>query len=173
MTRKKQILSNILPAACLLLVVMLLASQNANAQRSSLLTSDAVIHRAGLMVEWSSQTPVGPANNLVDWELLIDENQATTTVEVRTGNRREVISQYDRNPLGELLGVAGAEKLGQARKEHMLAEFAARGKKDAEVTVKTFQQPKATIFLMSDSGEVTALDAVSYTHLTLPTILLV
>ena len=159
MTYQRQLLFNISLTVCVLLVATRLLSTEAKAQGGSVLVSDATIHRAGLLVEWSSQAPVGASNQLVDWELLIDENQATTTVEVRAGNRREVISQHDRNPLGEPLGVAGAQKLGQARKEHMLAEFAARGKKDIEVTVETFQQPKATMFLMSDSGDVTAFDA--------------
>ena len=159
MTYQRQFLFNISLTVCALLAGVTLFPAELNAQGGGVLASDGTIHRAGLLVEWSSQAPVGSSNQLIDWELLIDENQATTTVEVQAGNRREVISQYDRNPLGELLGVAGAQKLAEARKEHMLAEFAARGKKDVEVTVQTFQQPKATMFLMSDSGDVTAFDA--------------
>ena len=162
MIYQKLILPNLPKITFAFLLGIAIVPSDLHAQRvqgGSVLASDAVIHRAGLMVEWSSQAPVGASNQLVDWELMIDENQATTTVEVRSGNRREVISEYDRNALGELLGVAGAEELGQARREHMLAELAARGKKDVEVTLQTFQQPKAILFLLSDSGDVTALDA--------------
>ncbi len=145
--------------ACVLLFGVICIPADAVAQREGILTSDALIHQAGLMVEWSSQAPVGVSNQLVDWELLIDENQATTTVEVRAGARREVISQFDRNPRGEIMGVEGAESAAQDRREYLLAEFAARGIKDAEVKVEKFQQPKATLFLMTDSGDVTAVDA--------------
>lgn len=145
--------------ASVLLLGVTCIPNNAVAQRQGILTSDAVIHQAGLMVEWSSQAPVGASNHLVDWELFIDENQATTTVEVRTGGRREVISQYDRNPRGEILGVEGAVEAAQDRREYLLAELAARGKKDVEVKVEKFQQPKSTLFLMTDSGDVTAVDA--------------
>jgi outer membrane protein assembly factor BamB len=144
--------------ACTVIGLTLWAG-TASAQSGSILTSDAVIHQAGLMVEWSSQAPVGASNRLVDWELFVDENQATTTIEVTTGSRREVISQFDRNARGDVMGVEGAEKFAQARKEHILAELAARGKKDVAVTIRKFQQPKATLFLMTDSGDVTAIDA--------------
>ena len=159
MPYRNSVLIQLNNVALIFLVSLLFMPREAPAQTGRILTSDAIIHQAGLMVEWSSQAPVGASNRLVDWELFVDENQATTTIEVRSDDRRELISQYDRNPRGDVLGVEGAQKLAQARKEHMLAELNARGKKDVEVTIETFQQPKSTLFLMTDSGDVSAVDA--------------
>lgn len=159
MLNRTLVLSYAKRLSCVLFLCGVSLPSHVVAQPNAILTSDAVVHRAGLVVEWTSHAPVAASSELIDWELLIDENQATTTIEVRAGNRREVISQYDRNPRGDILGVAGAEKLAQDRRDYMLAELAARGKKDVEVTIEKFQQPKAMLIIMTGSGDVAALDA--------------
>ena len=55
MTYQRQLLFNISLTVCVLLVATRLLSTEAKAQGGSVLVSDATIHRAGLLVEWSSQ----------------------------------------------------------------------------------------------------------------------
>ena len=150
--------STLLAVGASLLVTAPVVGQSAG---STVGASDAVIHRAGLMVEWSSQAPVGVASELIDWELFVDENSATTTFEVTAGNRREIISQFDRNARGEILGIEGAERPAETRREYLIALHKARGKDDVEVKVQRFQKPTATIYAMSNRGEIAALDADS------------
>lgn len=120
---------------------------------------DTQIASAGLKVEWFSQVPVGAADRLIDWELVVDENQSTTSFEVTAGDRREVIWETDRNAFGQPYGIEGARNQANVRKDVITAELKFEGVENPQVEVKQYTRPTSTIYTLTGNGEAAAIDA--------------
>ena len=63
------------------------------AQANDDIVSDAIIHRAGLQVEWSTQSGAGTRGQIVDWYLNVNENKATTFYSITAGQFNEKFSE--------------------------------------------------------------------------------
>jgi len=123
--------------------------------------SDASAASAGLSVAWSMQLQISAREELVDWQLVVDENRATTYVVIEYGKRKEVIAESDLSPFGVPYGVEGAEKAAADRKE--IIEYSLRndGKEDVEVNISSYSLPKSSLYALGQSGQVVCLDADS------------
>jgi len=121
--------------------------------------SDANASQAGLTVAWSTQADISSKASLVDWQLVVDEDQATTYYVISWEKRKEVIAQTDISPFGIPYGVDGAKKAAESRKE--IIEYSLRndGKEDVEVKITDYTLPRSTIFALGASGRVICLDA--------------
>lgn len=125
------------------------------------MASETLVDKAGLTVDWFAQSGIGPRDEIVDWALNIDENNATTFYVVAAGNIREVISEHSLNAFGEPFGKDGAVEYIEIRKEVIAAELKSEGITDAEIKVEQFTLPETTVYLITGEGLVVALDAES------------
>lgn len=121
--------------------------------------SDALIHRAGLQVEWFSHAGTGVRGEVVDWHLHINENKPTTFFTIRSGGYREKFSQNKLSPFGKPYGIDGALEYAAVRKEILTAEFKNRGTEEPQVMIDQYTLPESTIYLLTNSGMVKAIDA--------------
>ena len=121
--------------------------------------SDATASQAGLTVAWSTQVKISSKAELVDWQLIVDENQSTTYFVISHGKRKEVIAENDISPFGVKYGIEGAKLAAEDRKEIIEKELANVGKEDVEVTITDYTLPKSTLFALGESGQVVSLDA--------------
>ncbi len=148
-------------AFCLAIVV---AAITGNVHAHDGMISSAAIEPIGLTVEWFNQVDVGPNGKVVDIHLDVNEDKATTYFATKYGSTRTVISQNHLNAFGEPMGVDGAEKYVNERKQILEMELAAAGRK-VDVTIEKYTLPKSTLYTMTSSGVVTALDADTGQHL--------
>ncbi len=123
--------------------------------------SDAIIHRAGLQVEWNTHSGVGIRDRVVDWHLDVNENKPTTYFTIRAGQYREKFSQNKISPFGKPYGIDGAIEYASVRKEVLTAELENDGVKDPKILVDQYTLPESTIYLLTSSGDVKAIDADS------------
>ena len=121
--------------------------------------SDATASRAGLKVAWSTQAEISPKSELVDWELIVDEDNATTYFVIEYGKRKEVIAENDISPFGKPYGIEGAKKAAQYRKEDIQFALNNDGKKDVEIKISSYTLPRSTLFVLGARGQVISLDA--------------
>jgi outer membrane protein assembly factor BamB len=121
--------------------------------------SDANASQAGLTVAWSTQADISSKGSLVDWQLVVDEDQATTYYVISWGKRKEVIAQTDLSPFGVPYGVDGARTAAENRKEIIEAELRNDRIEDVEVKITDYTLPRSTIFALGASGRVICLDA--------------
>lgn len=123
------------------------------------LVSDALVDKAGMTVDWFAQSGIGPRDEIADWDLNINENKATTYFVVEAGNMREIISENSPNAFGQPFGKDGAVEYLEIRKDVIAAELKNEGITDVEIKVDQFTLPESTIYLMTGTGLVVALDA--------------
>ncbi len=140
-----------------LIAVVFVQTESVEAQEGFL--SDANAARAGLKVAWSTQVEISSKAKLVDWQLVVDENQATTYYVISYGSRKEVIAETDISAFGVPYGIEGAKQAAEDRKE--IIEFALRndGKEDVKVEISDYSLPRSTLFALGASGQVICLDA--------------
>ena len=125
------------------------------------IASNAVIHKAGLTVDWFTNVGDGVDGSIVDWVLNVNEDKATTYFVIEAGNYREVISQHDLGPDGEPYGLDRAVERIEVRKEVLMAEFKNEGIIDVEIKIDQFSLPESTIYSLTREGQVSAIDADS------------
>ncbi len=149
----------------LLFLTLALTANLAFAQRG--FVSNANASAAGLNVAWSTQLGISARGKLVDWQLIVDEDNSTVYYVVTAGNRRELYAQSDLNPFGQPWGVDGAKAKAEERKELLDLEYKYY-EKDIEVTVSSFVVPNTTILALGGDGRVVSIDgntgAVNWTQ---------
>ncbi|MFK7770171.1 MAG: PQQ-binding-like beta-propeller repeat protein [Mariniblastus sp.] len=143
----------------LLIAVAFLAANIGSVKSCDEVASDAVIHRAGLKVDWFTHSGVGARGKLVDWHLTVNEDKPTTFFVIEAGTYREKFSQNKLNAFGKPFGVDDAVDYCQIRKEVLEAELANDGKTDVEVKIDQYTLPESTIYTMTDSGLVKSINA--------------
>jgi outer membrane protein assembly factor BamB len=142
-----------------LLMALLILAFNADGSADEGIASSTMVERAGLTVDWFAQSGIGARGEIVDWDLNINENNATTYYVVEAGNFREVISERSLNSFGEPFGKDGAVEYIEIRKEIIAAELKNNGDADVEIKVDQYTLPETTIYLMTSEGLVSAIDA--------------
>jgi hypothetical protein len=125
------------------------------------IASDAIINRAGLTVEWFTHSGVSSSGELADWHINVDENKSTTFFTIEAGSYREKFSQHTLGPSGKPYGIDGALEYAAIRKEVLEAELANEGLKDVEVKIDQYSLPETTVYIMTSSGVVKAIDGDS------------
>lgn len=147
-----------LPTICLAIAVVMTSLTTLTARGNDGIASDAVIDRAGLTIDWFTHSGAGATSQLVDWQLVINENKATTFFTISAGSYRETFSEKNISPFGKPFGMDGAVAFASIRKEVLEAELKSDGI-DQEVKVSQYALPESTIYMMMNSGLVKALDA--------------
>jgi len=150
-------IGNIALSAFVLTCMMTVSLVSANND----VVSNAIIHRAGLQVEWFTHSGAGTRDSLVDWHLFVNENKPTTYFTIRTGNYRETFSGKKLDPFGKPLGMDGLVEYAALRKEILTAEFKNEGVEDPQIRVDQYTLPESTLYLLTSTGEVKAIDADS------------
>lgn len=130
------------------------------------IASDAVIHRAGLKVDWSAHSGASGRGKLVDWHLTVNEDKPTTYFTITAtspGQRtyRENFSEHKISPFGVPYGVDDAVEYCGDRKEVILAEYANDGISDVEVKIDQYTLPESTIYTLTDAGLIKSINADS------------
>ena len=150
--------SNRTNALLLALVACLsIFANESQAQRG--FVSDASAANAGLAVAWSTQLEISVKEELVDWQLVVDENRATTYVVIEYEKRKEVISESDLSPFGVPYGIEGAQQAAEDRKEIIEYRLRNDGKEDVEVSISSYSLPKSSLYALGQSGQVICLNA--------------
>jgi len=149
--------SSYVVAGCFCLAVGLIGNPT-SAIGNDGITSDAVIHRAGLKVEWFTHSGVGPSNKLVDWDINVNENKSTTFFTIKAGKYQEKFSQNTISPFGRPYGIDGAEEYATVRVDVIKAEFANEGKPDMEVKIDRYTLPQTTIYSLTSNAIAKAID---------------
>lgn len=132
------------------------------AQAKDDIVSDAIIHRAGLQVEWSTQSGAGARGKIVDWYLNVNENKATTYYSITAGKFSEKFSEKTLNSFGKPLSQDesfGVAEYIDVRKKVLAAELKYLGEEDADIKVDQYSLPESTIYLFTSTGSVSAIDA--------------
>ena len=132
------------------------------AQANDDIVSNAIIHRAGLQVEWSTHSGAGARSRIVDWHLNVNENKATTYYSITAGKFSEKFSENTLNSFGKPLSQDesfGVSEYIDVRKNVLAAELKYLGQEDAEIKVDQYSLPESTIYLYSSTGSVSAIDA--------------
>ncbi len=121
--------------------------------------SDANAARAGLTVAWSTQVEISSKAPLVDWQLVVDENRATTYYVIKYGKRKEVIAEKDLSPFGVPYGIEGAKQAAEDRKEVIEYKLKNDGKEDVKVEITSYSLPESRLFVLGYGGQTICLDA--------------
>lgn len=144
-----------------LILIVALGFCSAGSSPAQGIISQDQAQRAGLVVNWFSQISGVGSGRLVNYSLVIDENQATTFFEITGGRLREVISEKDLGPNGQpYASVEAAEEIAKIRGEVMQARLNFMDD-SSEVKINRYSLPKSTIYCISESAVVQALDAES------------
>ena len=96
------------------------------AQANDGVISNALIHRAGLQVEWTTHSGIGARGVIADWHLNVNENKPTTYYTITAGNFREKFSENKLNPFGKPFSQDksyGINEYIDIRKEVLTAEL--------------------------------------------------
>lgn len=144
---------------CLLLVVGIAISPAKPLKAQNGFVSAVGASSSGLAIGWSAQLDLSARDELVDWQLVVDENRATTYFVIEYENRREVIAESDLSPFGVAYGIEGAEKAAGLRKEIIEYSLKNDGKDDVEVNIRSYSLPKSSIYALGARGLVICLDA--------------
>ena len=139
--------------------VLALFAQAPVAMAENPLVNDAQLEHAGLTVEWYSNVGGGYRDQLVDWHLAVDENEATTIFIVSGNGYRESYSADQTGPNGLPLGIEGGLEFANIRKEIVEAELKAAGIEQPQVTVTQRVIPKTTLYTQTSRGLVRAFNA--------------
>lgn len=135
---------------------------------TNFVTADDNFERAGLVNEWFTHLDAGGRSEIVNMQLQVNEDIATTYFLVEYGKNVERISESDLDAFGKprgLEGPTGARQHAANRQEILTAEFAAQKRTDIKVTVRQITLPQTTIYSVTSSGAVTAIDADTGKHL--------
>ncbi|HMO14424.1 MAG TPA: PQQ-binding-like beta-propeller repeat protein [Pirellulaceae bacterium] len=153
-TRTRQ---RVLSVACksmlgLWLLLVTVCSAHGQSDDSPIIRSH-LARQNGLELHWFSQVNVSPQfGNFKELVMTVDENKATTFVELRYGETYEVFSENDINIRGERFGVDGAMEWAELQKEILKA----RG---YDATITKYVRPKTTLYSLTTDGRVQAIDA--------------
>ena len=126
------------------------------------IVSDAIIHRAGLQVEWATHSGAGARGRIVDWHLNVNENKSTTYYSISAGQFNEKFSEKTLNAFGRPLAEDesfGVNEYIDVRKRVLAAELKYLGHEEAEIKVDQYSLPESTIYLYTSTGSVSAIDA--------------
>ena len=126
--------------------------------------SSAKIERAGLVADWFTQLSAGPRSKVVNLVLQVNDDITKRIYLIEYDGRVEKISQHDLNAFGQPYGIEGAEAQANLRKEIIIKELEAQGKKP-EVNIRAITLPKSTIYAADLGGNVSAIDADTGKHL--------
>ena len=146
-------------AGCLLAAAMVLVGFQGTGFANDGLTSNAIIHRAGLTIEWFTHTGVGAPGGLTDWHINVNENKSTTYFTIKAGKYREKFSQNTLSPFGVPYGVEGAREYAIVRSDVLKAEFENDGIKDVKIEVQEYTLPETTVYTLTSGAIVQAIDA--------------
>ena len=135
-----------------------------------LLVGNDGFERAGLVNEWFTHLDVGGRSQIVNMQIQVNPNISTTYFLVEYGKSVERISEKDLDAFGKPRGIenaagTGARQYAETRKEILLAEFAAQQRGNMEVNVRQITLPKTTIYSVTSTGQVTAIDADTGEHI--------
>ena len=119
--------------------------------------SSAAVSPAGLTVQWFTQVDIAPGGRVIDIDMVVDENEATTFFALEFGSSREVISQHDLNAFGEPYGIEGAQQQAELRKEILAKELAALGR-STDITINKYSLPETTLYALSNTGLITSIN---------------
>ena len=131
-------------------------------------SADDNFERTGLVNEWFTHLDAGGRSQIVNMQLQVNEDIATTYFLVEYGKNVERISAKDLDAFGNLRGIegpTGARQHAANRQEVLTAEFAAQKRSDVKVTVRQITLPKTTIYTATTRGVVSAIDADTGKHL--------
>jgi len=116
---------------------------------------------AGLVVQWQSQVMVdGAREGVAEIHVHVHDDRAVSYYELRYPGFRKTIAFDDLNPRGVPFSQLYPENPGQGAKEwaELTKEILeAKGKKD--ISMELITVPQTTIYALSDSGGVHAIDA--------------
>lgn len=132
------------------------------AQANDGVVSNALIHRAGLQVEWSTHSGTGAKGSIVDWHLNVNENKPTNYYTITAGGFKEKFSENKLNPFGVPFSQDksyGIAEYLDVRKTVLTAELKYLGEENQEIKVDQYALPESTIYLLSSTGVVSAIDA--------------
>ncbi len=146
-------------ASCLAVAILLSSVLAPSVEANDGADPEVAINRAGLMVDWFTHSGAGARGKLVDWQLDINENKATTFFTITAGRYREVFSENTISPFGKPYGMDGAVEFASIRKEILEAELKNDGVKNVEVKISQYTLPESTIYFVTSLGVVTAIDA--------------
>ncbi len=149
------------PAGRMLSIVALLVCFASTSGANDGITSNAVIHRAGLTVDWYTHTGAGVSGRLVDWNINVDENKPTTFFTIHSGEYQEKFSQNTLNSFGKPFGIEGARDYAGLRVEILKAEFENDGIKDPDIKVSEYTLPQTTVYVLTSNSIVKAIDGDS------------
>ncbi len=142
--------------------VVALAGMNVNAFADNdevSMVSNVQAQPAGLTVQWFTQLSTSNGS-LVNTEIVVDENQATTYFELSGGGLREVISDKDISPFGKPFGIVGAEEYAKVRQEVMQAQLKFDNITE-EIKIERYSVPKVTIYAATGNGVIHCIDGES------------
>ena len=132
------------------------------AQANDGVISNALIHRAGLQVEWSTHSGIGSRGAIVDWHLNVNENKPTTYYTITAGEFREKFSENKINPFGKPFSQDksyGIAEYIDVRKTVLAAELKHLSEEEPKISVDQYTLPETTIYLLTNTGDVSAIDA--------------
>lgn len=135
---------------------------------SDFVRGDDTFERLGLVNEWFTNLEAGGRSEIVNMQLQVNEDIATTYFLVEYGKNVERISERDLDAFGNRRGIegpTGARQYAATRQEILTKELAAQKRTDIKVTVRQITLPKTTIFTSTSSGVVSAIDADTGRHL--------
>lgn len=162
MFRRPEFLIAIIVAAGLSLTI--LPIDTAKAQPNGVMVSDANAWRSDLKVQWESQLAVGPPHTLLDWAMVVDEDQMTTWFTMESGNLKDSVSNRDLNPQGVPYGIDGAKAEMDLRAEILEERLKFRGIKDIKIQRDSYSLPATTIYTLCTDGLISAIDADTGVH---------
>ncbi len=115
--------------------------------------SAQAVRLAGLQIQWYSQIENDASRDtVVDVDLHVHDDQATTFYEILYDGQREVVAFTDLDARGEVYGQQGAEEWVKIRREVLEAE-------GRTVEVNLLAVPKTTLYAITGSGLIQAIDA--------------
>ncbi len=137
--------------AATMFAAALLSIHSASANDEILSTSRA--RQYGMEVQWFSQVEVDSSyGEVVEMFLNVDENRATTMYEIVHDGNREVYTEFDRDPRGNVMGKQGAKEWAE------LQQFIFK-EKGVDVRIEEYVRPKSTLYALTTEGVVQSIDA--------------
>ena len=140
----------------LLLVILLCGVSSVSANEFG--SANSRLEQAGLKVEWFTQLDMSVHGSVIDTQLVVDEDDSTTYFALKFGTKTELVSQKMLSPFGVPFGIEGAQAHAEMRKEIIQKHLDAEGK-GLKVTMEKYTLPKTTLYTLTNSGLVTAIDA--------------
>ena len=145
--------------SCGCLLMLAFSVSASRIQADDLIASNAVVDKAGLTIDWFTQSGVAGKESIVDSVLNVNENKATTFFVLEAGKIREVISEKSLDAFGKPFGIEGALQYIEDRKEVISAELKNEGITNVEIKLDQYTLPESTVYTLSSDGVVTAINA--------------